>query len=86
MLSYDSTSQALNGIRCFENLNFLFQLCVLFVSHRLICAFMFYHFQNVVPEFNGFFHCYISCLSFDSWNLKPYTALIACEQMPPSPQ
>ena len=54
MLSYDSTSRALNGIRCYENLNFLFQLCVLFVSHTLIRAFMFYHFQNVVPEFKWF--------------------------------
>ena len=54
MLSYDSTSRALNGIRCYENLNFLFQLCVLFVSHALIRAFMFYHFQNVVPEFKWF--------------------------------
>lgn len=53
MLSYDSTSRALNGIRCYENLNFLFQLCVLFVSHRLIRAFMFYHFQNL-PEFKWF--------------------------------
>ena len=51
MLSYDSTSRALNGIRCYENLNFLFQLCVMFVRHRLIRAFMFYHFQNVLPEF-----------------------------------
>lgn len=54
MLSYDSTSRALNGIRCFKNLNFIFQLCVLFVSHRLIRAFMFYLFQNVVPEFKWF--------------------------------